>query len=162
MARSIFASFYYDDDSRRVQQVLQMGAITGDSLVTAQDWESVKRKTPEAIRKWIHDQMLRKSAIVVLVGTRTATRPWVDYEIRKAWTDQRPLVGIRIHGLKDPLTERTSSAGANPFANVALGNGYNLASYVPLHNPVGYDSKTVYRSIATNLDQWIAGAVKRQ
>ena len=54
MARSIFASFYYDDDSRPVQQVLQMGAIAGDSLVTAQEWESVKRKTPDAIRKWIH------------------------------------------------------------------------------------------------------------
>jgi MTH538 TIR-like domain (DUF1863) len=161
MARSIFASFYYDDDSRRVQQVLKMGAIAGDSLVTAQEWESVKRKTQEAVVNWIHNQMLRKSAVVVLVGTRTATRPWVKYEIQKAWTDKRPLVGIRIHGLNDPLNG-TSDPGANPFANIAVGGGLNLAAFVPLHNPVGYDGKTVYNSIATNLDQWIASAVTRR
>jgi hypothetical protein len=68
VARSIFASFYYDGDADRVQQVLQMGAIAGDSLVTAQEWESVKYKTDAAIETWIHQQMLRKSAVVVVRG----------------------------------------------------------------------------------------------
>ena len=85
MARSIFASFYYDGDADRVQQVLKMGAIEGGSLVTAQEWESVKYKTDAAIESWIHSQMLRKSAVVVLVGSDTANRKWVNYEIRKAW-----------------------------------------------------------------------------
>ena len=39
MARSIFASFSYDGDAVRVQQVLNMGAIEGDSLVSAQAWD---------------------------------------------------------------------------------------------------------------------------
>jgi len=159
MARSIFASFEYDD-ALRVQQVLKMGAITGDSLVTAQEWESVKRQTKPAIEQWIHNQMLRKSAVVVLVGTNTASSGWVDYEIRKAWDDRRPLVGIRIHGLRDPNVG-TSSRGPDPFARVGLTNGDNLSTHVTLHDPIGYDSKTVYNSIATNLDSWIAGAVTR-
>ncbi len=157
MARSIFASFDYAVDNWRVQQVLRMGAIEGDSLVTAQEWESVKRQTNAAIERWIHNQMLRKSAVVVLVGPETASSYWVDYEIRKAWDDNRPLVGIRIHGLQDS-NERTSRAGANPFANVKLKNGLTLDQYVTLHNPSGSDSQAVYNSIATNLDRWIAGA----
>ena len=138
-----------------------MGAIEGDSLVTAQQWESVKRKTTEVIERWIHDQMLRKSAVVVLVGAQTAMRSWVEYEIRKAWTDRRPLVGIRIHGLKG-RDQRPSRPGANPFANVNLVDGRNLARLVPLYEPTGYDSQAIYNSIATNLDRWIASAVARR
>lgn len=161
MARSIFASFDYDVDNWRVQQVLKMGAIDGDSLVTAQEWESVQRQTNPAIERWIHNQMLRKSAVVVLVGPQTAASYWVDYEIRKAWDDKRPLVGLRIHGLKDS-NERTSRPGADPFANIKLKNGSTLDQYVTLHDPLGDDSRAVYNSIATNLDRWIAGAVRRQ
>lgn len=160
MSRSIFASFYYDGDSHRVQQVLKMGAIEGDSLVVAQQWESVKFKTDAAIEKWIHDQMLRKSAVVVLVGEETASRPWVNYEIRKAWDDRRPLVGIRIHGLKN-LNGQTGKRGANPFAKVTLKNGKTLDEYVKLHEPAGANSTGVYSTISTNIDAWVADAKKR-
>lgn len=160
MARSIFASFYYDGDADRVQQVLKMGALEGDSLVTAQEWEAVKRKTSDVIRRWIHDQMLRKNAVVVLVGRETASRRWVDYEIRKAWDDGRPLVGIRIHGLKN-LKGHTSQRGANPFASVALKDGTTLDGRIDLHDPAGLDSRAIYYSISQNLDRWIGNAKKR-
>lgn len=160
MARSIFASFYYNGDADRVQQVLKMGAIEGDSLVVAQDWESVKYKTDAAIEKWIHAQMLRKNAVVVLVGSETASRRWVDYEIRKAWDDRRPLVGIRIHGLKG-LDGKTSSRGANPFSKVTLKDGTRLDSRITLHEPVGASSTDVYKNISDNIDSWIANAKKR-
>jgi hypothetical protein len=160
MARSIFTSFHYDSDATRVQQVLRIGAITNDSLVTAQEWETVKRQTDAAIEKWIHEQMLRKSAVVVLVGPETADSRWVDYEIRKAWDDRRPLVGIRIHGLKN-LDGKTATRGVNPFANVKLKSGSTLDQHVNLHDPVGSDSKGVYKSISDNIDSWIANARKR-
>lgn len=160
MARSIFASFYYDGDADRVQQVLRMGAIEGDSLVVAQEWESVKYKTDIAIKNWIHTQMLRKSAVVVLVGSETASRDWVDYEIRKAWDDKRPLVGIRVHGLKN-LKGATSTRGANPFSNVMLKNGTRLDSHIDLHDPAGAASTDVYKSISDNIDSWVANAKKR-
>ena len=59
---------------------------------------------------------------MVLVGSETASRKWVDYEIRKAWDDKRPLVGIRIHGLKG-LDQKTASRGANPFSKVTCPSG---------------------------------------
>ena len=157
---AVFYSFHYEGDYARAQQILQMGAIEGQRILNAQEWESVKRSGKRAIENWIDDQMKYKSAVVVLVGTHTASREWVNYEIRKAWNDRRPLVGIRIHGLKD-LSQRTARPGANPFAGFRLDNGASLANRVPLHTPNGSDSRAVHRSIRLNLARWVASAVKR-
>ena len=88
-----FASFHYDRDYARVQQVLNMGAIEGQTIVSSQKWEEVKRNGKAAVEKWIDDQMKGKSAVVVLVGAETASREWVNYEIRKAWNSYKPIVG---------------------------------------------------------------------
>jgi hypothetical protein len=159
MATSNFVSFHYDRDYWRVQQVLRMGAVEGQEILSAQDWESVKRKGKAAIEKWIDDQMKGKSAVVVLVGKETASREWCEYEITKAWNDKRPLVGIRIHGLK-AVSGTTDTQGANPF-NIKLSDGKSMSTYVPLYSPGGADSKAVYADIDANLATWLATAYKR-
>ncbi len=160
MAKSTFTSFHYQRDHWRVQQVLNMGAIEGQQILSAQKWEEVQRQGHAAIRKWIDDQMKGKSAVVVLVGTETASRPWVIYEIEKAWNEQKPLVGIRIHGLKDK-DGYTDSQGEDPFAKIKTTSGTPLSSYLTLHNPMGADSQAIYRSIDDSLDNWVARAYKR-
>ena len=85
MAKSVFYSFYYVLDAWRVQQIIQMGALEGQTILNAQDWEQVKRQGNAAIEKWINEQMAYKSAVMVLVGAQTASRPWVRYEIAHAW-----------------------------------------------------------------------------
>ena len=44
MARSSFVSFHYQYDYWRVQQILQMGAIEGQEILSPQRWESVKAR----------------------------------------------------------------------------------------------------------------------
>lgn len=157
---AIFVSFHYDQDVSRVQQVLRMGAIEGQEIVSAQRWESVKRQGPAAVERWIDEQMRYKTAVLVLVGNQTAVRPWVRYEIEKAWNDGRSLVGVRIHGLKgfDGSVDRP---GPNPFSAVSLGNGLALDAYVTLHDPTGTDSKSTYDTIKRNLAHWVASATRR-
>ncbi|MBR9766708.1 MAG: TIR domain-containing protein, partial [Rhodobacteraceae bacterium] len=46
----------------------------------------------------------------VLIGSETASRQWVRYEIRKAWKERKGVLGIQIHGLKD-LNGNTSTKG---------------------------------------------------
>ncbi len=104
--------------------------------------------------------MAYKRAVVVLVGAQTASRPWVLYEIGKAWDDKRPLVGVRIHGLEDS-NGKTDSAGTNPFSLVKLQNGKTVGYYVQLHNPSGSNSRAVHASIRTNLATWVNNAYKR-
>jgi len=160
MARSTFVSFHYERDCWRVQQVLRMGAIEGQEILPAQEWESVKQQGKQAIEDWIENQMKYKAAVVVLIGAQTAARPWVKYEIAKAWNDRRPLVGVWIHGLKDS-SGSTDTVGANPFEKVTLDNGGSVADHVPVHTPFGSDSNQVYDSIKNNLESWVVNAYKR-
>ena len=160
MAKSVFFSFHYDRDHWRVQQIIQMGALEGETTLNAQQWEEVKRQGDAAIKKWITDQMAYKSAVVVLVGAKTASRPWVKHEIISAWNNRKPLVGIRIHGLAGPGGE-TDTAGASPFAGVKLPTGKTVGDYVPLHTPSSSGSQGVYDDIKKNLTTWVDGAYKR-
>lgn len=160
MAKSVFYSFHYDRDNWRVQQIINMGVLENQPILNPQQWESVKRKGKAAIEKWIDEQMAYKKAVVVLVGAQTATRPWVRYEIAKAWDSKRPLVGIRIHGLAD-ANGNTDSWGTDPFSQVTLQGGGTVADSVTLHNPSGWDSKSVHADIRNNLESWVDGAYRR-
>ena len=154
MTKSVFFSFQYDPDNWRVQEVMNMGAISGEPLFTPQDWEKVRRETDKAIKDWIRRQMLYTKAVTVLVGATTYKSHWVNYEIRKAWNDKRPLLGVRIHGLLDK-DGRTASYGQNPFTQINLPSGKTIADYVTLINPNGNSSKDVYSDIKENLEKWL-------
>lgn len=158
---AVFYSFHYKRDAWRVQQVINLGMVEGQRILNSQHWEEVKRQGDKAIENWIAEQMKYKTAVVVLVGAETAGRPWVQYEIRKAWNESRPLVGISIHGLADG-NGNTDPQGANPFSQVTLSNGWTLANYVPLYTPVGWGSQAVHADISMNLKTWVASAYARR
>lgn len=158
MARKVFFSFHFGVDSWRASQVRQIGALEGNEPVSDNDWETIKRGGDAAIERWIASQMKGRTCAVVLVGAQTASRPWVKYEIRKAWESGLGVVGIRIHGLKD-RAQQTSMPGANPFVAFNL-QQTPLSQIVSLHDPAGFDSKAVYASIEKNLDAWIEAAIK--
>jgi hypothetical protein len=160
VSKSVFYSFHYDRDSWRVQEIIQMGALEGQTILNPQDWEAVKRRGDAAIKKWIEEQMAYKSAVVVLVGAQTASRPWVRHEIAYAWDNRKPLVGIRIHGLADK-NGKTDVAGDSPFALVKLTGGGTVADYVQLYTPSGSSSQQVYAAIKNNLSTWVGNAHKR-
>src|SRR5437762_7665001 len=98
----VFYSFHFDNDVFRVQQVRNMGVIEGNAPVSANEWEQLKRKGDAAVERWIDDNMKYRRCVVVLIGSGTANRRWVRYEIKKAWDDGRGLLGVYIHNLKCP------------------------------------------------------------
>lgn len=159
MVRRVFFSFHFDNDYWRTQQVRNMGALEGQPLCTPNVWEEVKRKGNASIEKWIGDNMDGKSCVIVLVGSQTASRPWVIHEIIKAWNDRRGVLGIRVDRLLD-RNSQTSIAGANPFDSITIGGtNRKLSSVAPLITPSGNDSKTVYASISNGIEQWIEDAI---
>lgn len=158
MARNVFYSFHFDNDSWRASQVRNMGVLAGNEPVSANDWETVKRGGDAAIEKWIAGQMKGRTCAVVLVGSETASRPWVKYEIKKAWNDGLGILGVRIHGLKNRLGN-TSISGANPFANFTQ-NGTSLDQIVTTYDPTGVDSQAKYANIHAKLDSLVESAIK--
>ena len=158
---AVFYSFHYARDYWRVQQIMQMGALEGQTILKPQAWEDVKRQGDRAIENWIDGEMKYKSAVIVLIGAQTSNRPWVRREIATAWDGGRPLLGIRIHGLADK-NQQTDSFGADPFGTVHLKGGGTIADHpVPVYNPTGSTSQQVHASIRNNLSTWAASGYKR-
>jgi len=152
--RQVFYSFHFDNDVRRVQQIRNMGVIEGDTPVSANEWEQLKKRSG-GVEKWIDDNMAYRSCVIVLVGEDTAMRPWVKYEIKKAWTDGRGLFGIYIHNLKDPQTG-TCTQGTNPFSQFVFKADTSTVS-IKCYNPKSTDA---YSDIKDNIDAWAEAAIQ--
>ena len=155
--RRVFYSFHYEQDNWRAGQVRNIGAIEGNEPASDNDWESITGRGETAIRQWIDDQMSGRSCVVVLIGTRTAGRKWVKYEIEKAWKDGKGLLGVYIHNLKDADGDQ-SAKGANPFDDFNV-NGTPLSSIVTAYNPPSTTSTNVYAHIRDNMADWIEEAL---
>lgn len=159
MARRVFYSFHYQFDNWRVQQVMNMGAIEGQPLLSSQAWEDVAKGGDAAIQKWIDEQMKGKSCNVVLIGSQTAGRKWVEYEFKKAWRDHKGVLGIYIHRLLD-RNGKSASKGKNPFDGFTLNDGkVQFDSVVPVYDSSGLTSTNVYSTIKNNIESWVEDAI---
>lgn len=159
MARRVFYSFHYKPDNWRVSQVRNIGAIESNKPASDNDWETVTKRGDKAIENWIADQMNGRSCVVVLIGSGTADRKWINHEIVKAWNDKKGILGIHIYKLKNSNGE-TSAKGNNPFDHVTLNNGAKkLSSVVKVYDPLGTDSTAVYNHIKDNIEKWIETAI---
>jgi hypothetical protein len=158
MARQVFYSFEYKPDNWRASQVRSIGIIEGNRPAPDNDWETITKGGDAAIQKWIDNQMHYRSCTIVLVGSTTANRKWINYEIKKSWENKMGIVGVNIHNLKDSA-EKQSGQGTNPF-NYISANGIGLGSVIKLYNPPYSDSKTVYNHISENIIGWVEEAIK--
>ena len=153
--RQVFYSFHYDNDVFRVQQIRHIGALEDNKPVSVNEWETVKSGGDLSIKKWIDDNLRYKSCLVVLIGSETANRKWVKYEIEKAWNDGKAVLGVYIHNLKCPRNG-ICQPGNNPFDEFSLPDGRKLSSIVNCYNP---NTSDTYNSIANNLERWIEEAI---
>ena len=160
MAHRAFYSFHYKPDNWRAATVRSIGAIEGNKPAPDNDWETITKGGDAAIKKWIAEQLKGRSCTVVLVGTNTADRKWINYEIIKSWDDGMGVVGINIHGLKNS-EKKVSAKGKNPFASITHGNtGKKLSSTVRCYDPAGSNSQERYDWIKKHLANAVAEANK--
>ncbi len=156
--RQVFYSFNYQSDNWRVSQIRNIGVVEGNEPVSDNDWETVKGGGDIAIKKWINKEMQYRTCTLVLVGSNTANRKWINHEIVKSWDDGMGVVGIYIHGLKDSSGD-TSKQGNNPFDYINYGNTKKLSQIVKCYNPQGSNSQEKYAWISKNLSNAIEEAI---
>ena len=160
MARKVFYSFHYKPDNWRAATVRGIGAIEGNRPASDNDWETVVGGGDDAIKRWIASQMQGRTCAVILVGTDTANRKWINHEIIKAWDDGLGVVGVHIHGLKDSAKE-TSTKGSNPFDYITHGGSQKkLSTIVKCYDPGGSTSQERYDWIVTHLSNAVEEAIR--
>lgn len=117
MPRRTFFSFHYQHDIWRVNQVRNAWAFPSTETVGFWDdslWERTKLRGDAAIKALIDQGMQGTSVTVVLIGTHTAERKYVKYEIAQSHRLRKGLLGVYIHDLGG-RDGKPSLAGQNPF-----------------------------------------------
>jgi hypothetical protein len=87
MARRVFFSFHYDRDVWRANQVRNANVVLGTDTAGFFDhseYLKAKAQGDDAIRRMILGHLNNTSVTVVLIGTLTWTRPWVQFEIKES------------------------------------------------------------------------------
>ena len=159
MARKIFYSYHYKPDKWRALQVRYMGILDGNQPVVDNEWEKITRGGDDCIKKWISAQLDGRSCVVVLIGSNTAGRKWINYEIMQGWNAGKGVLGIHIHNLLDN-NQAQSPRGRNPFEGIEYGDsGKKLSSVVKAYDPPYLTSKYVYDHIISHLAAWVDEAV---
>lgn len=160
MARRVFFSFHYKPDNWRAAQVRNAGVVDGNAPVSDNNWEQITRGGEQAIKRWINQQLDGKSCVVVLIGSGTAGRKWINYEIEKGWNDGKGVLGIYVHNLKDQARQQAAK-GRNPFDDFTIkGDNSKLSGIVKAYEPPYTTSTLVYDYITKNLDDWVEKAIE--
>lgn len=148
MARRVFFSFHYANDVWRAN-IVRHGWVTQGKEVAGYidkaEFEKVKKKGKKAIENWIDNQLKGTSVTVVLIGSKTLDRPYVQYEIRESIRRENAIIGVQIGSIKNRDGKTTTSQsqyklidGKQWFSDVvegfydySLGDGYsNLGKWI--------------------------------
>ena len=121
MARRVFFSFHFENDIWRVNQVRNTNVVAGTDragFLDHSEYAEAKKKGDEEIKRLIRKKLEGTSVTVVLIGTETSSRPFVQYEIQQSIARNNGLLGIYIHNIEDQ-DKKTSARGQKP--SVPLG-----------------------------------------
>ena len=102
MARRVYFAFHYDDVFRC--NVVRNSWLThrdrgAAGFFDASLWEKAKKESPAALKRLINDGLHNTSVTVFLLGSHTADRPWVNYELIRSVQVGNGLVGVRINNI---------------------------------------------------------------
>lgn len=120
--RRTFFSFHFQPDNQRAE-VVQQSWLTKDDRQAAgffdgSAFETKKRTSEDALKEFLTEQLKGTSVTCVLVGSQTAFRPWVRYELVRSFYRGNGLLAIYVHNIRD-WSKQPAAEGPNPFAHLA-------------------------------------------
>jgi hypothetical protein len=116
MTRRVYFAFHFENDIWRVNQVRMSNVVAGADLAGFFDhseYAEAKKKGAEEIKRRIRAKLRGTTVTVVLIGTETAHRAYVKYEIAQSVAHKNGLLGVHIHHLKNQ-NGQTSPRGTKP------------------------------------------------
>jgi hypothetical protein len=123
MARRVFFSFHYQNDVWRASNIRNSHVVEGVAsagFADASIWEEAKKKGDVAIKNMINKALESTTVTAVLIGSQTAQRKYVTYEIEESIRRGNGLLGVYIDQIKDQ-NGNTSVRGAVPAALTKAG-----------------------------------------
>jgi hypothetical protein len=159
MARHTFFSFQYERDIFRCNTV-RNSWVTQDRVAAGfwdnSLWENAKQRGHDAIAKMILEGLYNTSVTVVLIGSETANREWINFEIIESSKRGNGLLGVYIHNIKS-INGYTDTKGQNPFDYIFFNNNGTKTWFNTLYPTYDY----VYDDGYHKLGDWIETAATK-
>jgi hypothetical protein len=128
MARRVFFSFHFENDIWRANQVRNSNVIAGVDVAGFFDhseYEEAKRRGDGEIKRLIRAKLQNTTVTVVLIGSETSSRPYVQYEIEQSIARKNGMLGVYIHHLRNQYGRSSLFRGATPH----VGFGVEFPTY---------------------------------
>jgi hypothetical protein len=116
MNRRIYLDFDLENDLWRVDQLrsqLLGPAADQAGFFDPKEYEELLRQDTDALRQRIAERIAGTSVTLILIGTESASRPFVQLGIEESIAHQNGFVGIHIHAMDDELGA-PSQSGPQP------------------------------------------------
>lgn len=157
--RRVFFSYHYANDISRVDQVraawLERRGVSEPWFEDGSLMEKAPTRDDRVLRQMIDEALVGTSVTVVLIGTETANRRFVTYEIEQSLRRGHGLLGVYIHQLKD-RSGKTARKGPNPLDKLVVpGTGMPLSTLFATYDWVDDDG-------CHQLGQWVEEAAGRR
>lgn len=160
MARRVFFSFHYDNDINRSMTVRNSWVTQGKEsagFIDKAEFEQVKKQGDAAVKKWIDGQLVGTSVTVVLIGSETLNRPFVQYEICESIKRGNGIIGVYINGIRDMRTQQVSGK-CNPHTSIGTYSDGRPAYFDCICDGIyDYSLENGY----LNLGKWIEDAARK-
>lgn len=159
MARQVFFSFHYQNDIFRVNTIRQHWLTKPNRDESGywdhSLWESTKLRGKQALKDLIESGLKGSAVTAVLIGSQTAGREWVDYEIQRSHELGKGILGIYINQIRCAGTNRIESRGRNPFTDhYASGSVWTRQSFASIYPVYDWVTDGGYN----NFGAWVEAA----
>lgn len=98
--RNVFISFHHEDANQ--VNLLRIQSKRENTGIEFRDYS-----VDEPIEQWrknVRAKIKNTSATIVMIGSETANRPNVDYEIEQSYAQGKKVIGVRMHSdRRDPI-----------------------------------------------------------
>jgi len=92
--RNVFISFHVEDEDR--VRLLRMQAKDNQFGIHFRDY-SVKEPFDSAWKRRCRERIAQTSATIVMIGSDTASREAVNWEIAESLRQEKKVIGVRIY-----------------------------------------------------------------
>ena len=117
MHRRIYLDFHPENDLSRVNQLrsqLLGSASEQAGFFDPKEYEQLLRQDKQTIRRLVRERIADTAVTLILIGTETASQPFVQLGIEESIANQNGFVGIHIHAMDDALGA-PSPSGPQPI-----------------------------------------------
>lgn len=149
---NIFISHYGKDDKHvhaLKDRLNKQGYNVRNFSVDSTNHKDGRIPSVKVVERLLQMRISWSSTVICLIGPKTHTREWVNFEIKKAREQGKRIVGIYTHGSKEtakiPSELKKSEANLigwnsiDKLGSIISGNNY------PYENPDGTTAKPMYQ-----------------